>query len=96
LFTLRKKITFPIPKSLIITLGSVTTIGSLIIFSSQYQSIRYLIPFIFMWELLLPLFIFTLIENGKYNKKALIVFIIILIVGSQMFLSMFDSVYFAL
>ncbi len=86
---IKKHVAFPLPNPLITLLGAVTFIALFVILRSGYQSIRYLIPFIFIWELLFPLFLLTLVTKGVFNRNILSVSIIALIAGSQILLSVF-------
>jgi len=87
---IKPKIFISISQSLINCLGIITVIGIGIITTSDYQSPRYLTPIIFMWELLLPLFIFTLAKQTKHYK-IISIFFIIFIAVSQTYLSIIDS-----
>lgn len=86
----RKRVLLPVPKPLLVTMGVMTIVGVGTVLTSSYQALRYLTPYVFMWELLLPLFFFTLAKQTKYYK-IISIFFIIFIAVSQTYLSIIDS-----
>lgn len=61
----KSKLSLPVSKRFIIGL-IVLTIGLYCIFlTAHFQAIRYFVPIIFMWELLLPVFLFSLVDSSE-------------------------------
>jgi hypothetical protein len=78
---LKEKIKSPIPQRLIYILLIATTVIYTIFLTSQYQSSRYFLPLISIWEVFLPLFIFSLTSKLRpaLSKISNIFFVSILI-----------------
>lgn len=64
---LRKKMSLPLPPFFMGALLLMTGVLYTIFFTSHYQAIRYFLPTIFIWELFLPLFIFSLIDHTQFS-----------------------------
>jgi hypothetical protein len=77
---LKEKNKLPIPPRFIYTLFITTIVLCFIFFTSQYQTPRYFLPIINIWETLLPLLIFSLASNLKpvFSKIIKIFFVFIL------------------
>jgi hypothetical protein len=92
-FALRKKITISLPFTYLFFLLGISIILYTIFTTSDYEAGRYFLPITFIWELFLPLFLFTLISQVKIStfkkispEKAYLLFelcIIILILEAQ-------------
>ncbi|MEI6580970.1 MAG: hypothetical protein WCO07_02235 [bacterium] len=98
LFFLRKKIKLILPDSFVIMLVLMTIFLYFVFLTSHYQAQRYFQPIIFIWETLLPLFVFNLTPQISFNflkktsqeKRALkIVNIFIIIVLGSYQMSLF-------
>ena len=64
----RNEMESPVPKNFIIIMLVTTAILYTIFLTSQFQSARYFLPLVLIWETMLPLFIFNLISNIKSNS----------------------------
>lgn len=67
---LKNKIKLLIPENFIKTLIVMTIILYIIFLTSHYQAERYFHPIIFVWEVLLPLFIFNLTTHITYSLSS--------------------------
>lgn len=62
---IRKKITPPLPSRFIYSLLAPTIFLCIIFLTAQYQTLRYFLPLINLWQAVLPLWVFTLLANSK-------------------------------
>ena len=62
---LRKTIAPPVRPALLIGLFGVTALLYSVFLTSHFQAQRYFVPIILVWEVLLPVFIFALIDAGN-------------------------------
>ena len=84
-----KKIKSPIASPFIYTTIALTVLLHIIFFTSRYKAERYFVPMIFFWEIILPLYVFTLLDKAntdsvKLSKPSPIInkwHIILLLVG---------------
>lgn len=84
---LKKKLKFPLPTSFAVICGILTIICSTIFLTARSQAPRYFMPLIFIWELIFPLLILTLISKVKQSAKhPLPALFLILLAGYQIFL----------
>jgi len=86
----KKQVKLLIPLALFLSLIFVTVIGIGVIVTSSYQASRYLTPYVSIWELLLPLFLFTLAKQTRHYRIVCIITTIFIAV-SQTYLSIIDS-----
>ena len=74
-----KKLGSPLPRAFILTLLPATLVLYVIFMTARSQGVRYYMPIIFIWEVLLPLFLFALAEKmGKRKKTFKIYFLLLL------------------
>jgi hypothetical protein len=64
---LRKKIKLPFPQSFLIGMLVMTVCTYIILLTAHYQVIRYFVPIILMWEVLLPALIYPLLPEIEFS-----------------------------
>lgn len=84
---LKKRVKFPLPTAFAVTCGILTAICTTIFLTARSQAPRYFMPLIFIWELMLPLLVFTLFPKVKQStQRTLPVLFLVLLAGYQIFL----------
>lgn len=93
-----KRISSPLPRLYIFYLWIVTGIMVSIFLNAKSQSLRYFLPFIFIWETFLPLFILHIIaqiqpsftNNGARAHRILSIAAALFLVGGQLLLIVYS------
>jgi hypothetical protein len=67
LLALRKEL--PVPGAFIVTLLGATTLVCLVLFTAGFDATRYFMPLIFIWEILLPLFLVSLLVPAPRSRR---------------------------
>ncbi len=62
-----KKIVSPLPRTFVLTNIFLTVILYIVVLTADFQSIRYLLPVLFIWEIFLPLYIFSLVDKIRLS-----------------------------
>ena len=83
---IKRKSSFPIPNYFIYTLLLITTVLYALFLTSSYQAERYFLPIVFIWQIFLPVFLFSLLpkvdtslptglDDPSLKKKILVAFV---------------------
>jgi len=64
---LKKEIEHPLPLRYLYTVLVMTVYLYAVFLTAHYQAIRYFVPLIFIWEVFLPIYIFSIIDHLEFN-----------------------------